>query len=131
MNVCWSLDFLSDPLTDRRALRPFAAVDSCSKLSPVLKCNVGMPAERVIRILDRAIELYGKRRAVRTDNGPEFRSRALDASYYGRGIKHRFIPPGKPIENAFAESFNGQLRYELIHRHCFSSVRRAQDLCAD
>lgn len=70
MNDCWSLDFLSDALTDGRALRVFASVDDCSKLSPALECDVAMPAERVIRILDRAIELYGKPRAVRTDNGP-------------------------------------------------------------
>ncbi len=131
VNDCWSLDFLSDALTDGRALRVLAVVDDHSKRSPALECDVAMPAERVIRILDRAIELYGQPKAVRTDNGPEFTSRVFDAWCYQRGIEHRLIRPGKPTENAFAESFNGRVRDELLNQHCFSTVRHSQDLCAD
>jgi putative transposase len=128
-NDCWSMDFLSDALADGRSLRVFGAVDDCSKLSPSLVVDVAMPTARILRALDQAIEEYGQPRAIRTDNGPEFTSRAFDAWCYERGIEHRFIRPGKPVENAFAESFNARVRDELLNQHCFSSVQHARDLC--
>ena len=71
VNDCWSMDFLSDSLTDNRALRVFAAVDDHSRRCVALEFDVSLPGERVTRILDRAIEEYGKPRAIRTDTGPE------------------------------------------------------------
>lgn len=130
-NDCWSMDFLSDSLTDRRGLRVFAVVDDHSRLCTVLDCDISLPAARVTRMLDRAIEEHGKPRRIRTDNGPEFTSKAFDAWAYQHGIEHHFIRPGKPVENAFAESFNGRVRDELLNQHCFSSVRHARDLCEE
>lgn len=130
-NDCWSMDFLSDAMTDGRALRVFAVVDDHSKLCPSLGCDVSLPAGRVVRMLDQAIELHGTPRAIRTDNGPEFTSRAFDEWCYTRGIQHHFIRPGKPVENAFAESFNSRVRDEMLNQHCFTSVRQAQDLLDD
>ena len=83
------------------------------------------------RTLDQAIETYGKPRAIRSDNGPEFTSRAFDAWAYRHGIEHHFIRPGKPVENAFAESFNGRPRDELLDQHCFESLRHARGLGED
>ena len=131
VNDCWSMDFLSDSMTDGRALRVFAVVDDYSKLSTALECDISLPAQRVLRILDRAIETYGTPKCIRTDNGPEFTSRAFDRWCYERGIEHHPIRPGKPIENAYAESFNGRVRDELLNQHCFTSVRHAQDLLED
>ena len=130
-NDCWSMDFLSDSLTDGRAMRAFAAVDDHSRRCVALDFDVSLPAERVTRILDQAIETYGKPAAIRTDNGPEFTSRVLDAWAYEHGIEHHFIRPGKPAENAYAESFNGRLRDELLNQHCFSSLRHARELGED
>ena len=82
-------------------------------------------------MLDHAIGQYGKPRRLRTDNGPEFTARALDAWAYAHGIEHHFIRPGKPMENAFAESFNGRVRDEFLNQHCFRSVQHARDLSAE
>ena len=128
---CWSMDFLSDTLTDGRGLRVFAVVDDHSKLCPALECDISLPARRVLRILDRAVELHGKPRRIRTDNGPEFTSKAFDEWCYEHGIEHHTIRPGRPVENAFAESFNSRVRDELLNQHCFTSVRHAQDLIDD
>lgn len=130
-NECWSMDFLSDSLTDGRTLRFFTAIDDCSKLCVALTSDVSLPALRVTRSLDEAIERHGKPRAIRTDNGPEFTSKHFDVWAYTHGIEHHFIRPGKPIENAIAESFNGRVRDELLNQHCFSSVRHAVALAAD
>lgn len=130
-NECWSMDFLSDSMTDGRTLRVFTVVDDCSKLCVALVCDVSLPAARIVRELDRAIEIYGKPEAFRSDNGPEFIAKVLDEWAYTHGIEHHFIRPGKPIENAIAESFNGRVRDELLNQHCFSSVRHAVALAAD
>src|SRR5690606_32164898 len=60
------------------------------------------------------------------DNGPEMTSRALDQWAYERGTKLRFIAPGKPVQNAFIESFNGRLRDECLNLNWFSSVSDAR-----
>lgn len=67
INDCWSMDFLSDSLTDGRAMRVFAAVDNFSRRCVALDFDVALPAPRVTRILDQAIESYGKPRAIVTD----------------------------------------------------------------
>ena len=131
VNDCWSMDFLSDGLEDRRALRIFAAIDDYSRCGVAMEFDVALPAERVTRILDRAIETYGAPRRIRTDNGPEFTSRAFDSWCYRHGIEHHFIRPGKPVENAFAESFNSRIRDEFLSQHCFRSLAHARDLGAD
>lgn len=124
------MDFLSDALNDGRGLRVFAAVDDYSKRCIALECDVALPAARVLRTLDQAIEEYGKPTAIRTDNGPEFTSKAFDRWAYDRGIEQHFIRPGKPVENAFAESLNSRIRDEHLNLHCFSSVQHARDLSA-
>ena len=60
------------------------------------------------------------------DNGSEFASRALDAWAYREGVKLDFIRPGKPVENAFIESFNGRLRDECLNTQVFASLEDAQ-----
>jgi putative transposase len=131
VNDCWSMDFLTDALVDGRALRVFAVIDDFSRRCVALEFDVAMPAERVTRMLDQAIETYGKPRRIRSDNGPEFTSKALDAWAYEQDIEHHFISPGKPIENALAESLNGRIRDEFLNQHCFRSISHARDLGVD
>jgi putative transposase len=131
VNDCWSMDFLSDSLTDGRAIRIFAVIDDHSRLCTCIDADTSMPAGRVIRALASAIEIHGKPRAIRTDNGPEFTSRALDEWLHEQGITHHFIRPGRPVENAFAESFNGRVRDEFLNQHLFHSVRHAKDLALE
>ena len=125
------MDFLSDSLVDGRALRVFAAVDDYPRRCVAMEFDLALPAGRVTRVLDRAIAAYGKPTRIRTDNGPEFTSKAFDAWAYAHGIEHQFTRPGKPVENAFAESLNGRIRDEFLNQHCFRSVRHACDLGRD
>jgi putative transposase len=62
------------------------------------------------------------------DNGTEFVSKATDAWAYGHNVRLDFIRPGRPVENAFIESFNGRLRDECLNSHVFASVAEAQVL---
>ena len=93
VNDCWSMDFHSDALEDRSALRVSAAIDDFSRRGVAIEFDVALPAERVTRILDRAIETYGKPRRIRTDNGPEFTSRAFDTWCYTHGICLLYTSP--------------------------------------
>jgi len=62
------------------------------------------------------------------DNGPEFAGRVLDEWAHRRGIRLRFIRPGKPVENAYAERFNGKFRDECLNEHWFTSLNHARAL---
>ena len=62
------------------------------------------------------------------DHGTEFQSRALEDWAYRRGVQLDFIRPGKPVENAFIESFNGRLRDECLNVHQFASLAEAQHI---
>ena len=73
----------------------------------------------------------GLPKSITVDNGPEFISKALDAWAYRNGVKLQFIRPGKPIENAFIESFNGRLRDELLNETLFRSLPHARAVLED
>ena len=64
------------------------------------------------------------------DHGTEFQSLALEDWAYRRGVQLDFIRPGKPVENAFIESFNGRLRDECLNVHQFTSPAEAQHIRA-
>jgi putative transposase len=130
-NEAWSIDFMSDSLTDGRSFRLFNAVDDLTREAVVMEVGISLTAGRVIRALDHAIEERGKPARMTMDNGPEFTSRALDAWAYERGIELHFIRPGKPTENAFVESFNGSVRDECLCQHCFRDLGEACELVED
>jgi putative transposase len=69
---------------------------------------------------------HGAPRRIRVDNGPEFISKTLDLSAYSKGATLGFSRPGKPVQNAFVESFNGKLRDECLNEHVFTSLTEAR-----
>jgi len=127
-NQRWSMDFVSDTLENGRSIRVLTVVDDCSRLSPAIEVDTSIAGERVTRVLERAGELHGFPKTIVVDNGPEFTGKVLDAWAHRRGIQLHFIRPGKPVENAFAESFNGRLREECLNQHVFVDLRAAQEL---
>lgn len=85
-----------------------------------------LPGLRVARVLDRLHAAIGLPQCIVVDNGPEFAGRTLDAWAYARGVTLRFIRPGKPIENAYVESFNGKFRDGCLNEHWFISLADAK-----
>lgn len=131
VNEAWSMDFMSDALVDGRKIRIFNVVDDLSREAVTMEVDTSLPAARVIRALNRAIEERSKPNRIMMDNGPEFTSNALDAWAYERGIELHFITPGKPIENAVVESFNARVREECLNQHCFFSMQEAEAIIED
>jgi putative transposase len=127
-NHWWAMDFLKDALATDRAFRVFTLEDLFSREALALELDFSLPALRVIRELDRVAAGRGYPTYLRVDNGPEFVSKALDAWAYQHGVQLVFIDPGKPIQNAHVESFNGKVRDEFLNEHWFASIREAQVL---
>jgi len=127
-NQKWSMDFVSDSIVTGRRFRALAIVDDYSRECPAIEVDTSLGGTRVVGVLERLAELRGLPDVITVDNGPEFASKALDEWAYRKGIKLDFIRPGKPIENAFAESFNGRLRDECLNDNWFLSVKHAREV---
>lgn len=117
---------MHDALADGRGFRILTVVDQRSRSSPVLEMASRMSGYTVGEALDRVLETAPPPHSITVDHGTEFQSRALEDWAYRRGVQLDFIRPGKPIENAFIESFNGRLRDECLNVHQFASIADAQ-----
>jgi putative transposase len=120
------MDFVRDTLSDGRAFRALTLVDDCTRECPVIEVDLSLGSARVVAVLERLAETRGLPRTIVVDNGPEFQSRALDAWAHHRRVQLQFIRPGKPVENAFIESFNGKLRDECLNQYWFLSLADAR-----
>jgi putative transposase len=126
-NQRWSLDFLSDAMTDGRRFRVLAIVDDFTRECLVLVADTSLPGLRVARELDTVIAIRGRPGTIVSDNGTELTSMAILRWSQERQIAWHYIAPGKPQQNAFIESFNGRLRDELLNETLFSSLAHARE----
>jgi putative transposase len=120
------MDFVHDTLADGRPFRVLTVVDNWSRQSPLLEVGFRMSGATVGQVLDRARNGGVGPRSITVDHGTEFQSRALEDWAYHRGVQLDFIRPGKPVENAVIEFFNGRLRDECLNVHQFTSLADAQ-----
>ena len=121
--------FLHDQLFDGQKIRILAVIDLYSRFSPALDPRFSYRAPDVVGTLDRAAAVTGYPRTIRVDNGPEFVSRDLDLWAFQHGVTLDFSRPGKPTDNAFAESFNGKVRAECLNTAWFLSLDDARRKC--
>ena len=120
------MDFVHGTLADGRPFRILTVVDNWSRQSPVLKPEVRMSGELVGQALNRAMKGNPGPRSITVDHGTEFQSRALEDWAYRCGAELDFIHLGRPVGNAFIESFNGRLRNECLNVHQFQSFDEAR-----
>jgi putative transposase len=112
INEIWSMDFVADALFDGRKLRMLTVVDLYTRECLAIDVGQSLKGDDVVRVLNEICSLRGKPRTIKTDNGSEFISKAMDKWAYERGVELDFSRPGKPTDNAGVESFNGRLRQE-------------------
>jgi putative transposase len=122
----WSMDFVHDALADGRPFRVLTVVDHWSRQCPILEAASSMSGRTVGDVLDQALTAGAAPRSITVDHGTEFMSRALEDWAFARGVQLDFIRPGKPVENAFIEAFNGRLRDECLNVHQFTSIEDAR-----
>jgi putative transposase len=120
------MDFVHDALADGRPFRVLTVVDQWSHESPLLEVATAMSGRAVADALDRVLVEAAIPRSITVDHGTEFTSRALEDWAYHRGVVLDFIHPGKPVQNAHIESFNGRLRDECPNVHQFVSLEDAR-----
>lgn len=125
-NQRWSLDFVSDTLTDSRRFRMLAVVDDFTRECITLVADTSLSGVRVGRELDTVIARRGKPQTIVSDNGTEFTSMAILRWSQEAEVAWHYIAPGKPQQNAFVESFNGRLRDELLNETLFTSLAHAR-----
>jgi putative transposase len=125
-NQRWSMDFVRDTLGDGRAFRALTVVDDFTRESLAIEVDTSLPGERVMQVLERLAATRGLPRGIVCDNGPEFAGQVLDQWANRRGVALLFIEPGKPVQNAFAESFNGRLRDECLNETWFWTLVEAR-----
>ena len=130
LNQRWSLDFASDAFSDGRRFRILAIVDDFTRECLALVADTSLPGLRVVRELDALISIRGRPATCVSDNGTELTSTAILRWSQERLVEWHYIAPGKPQQNAFAESFIGRLRDELLNETLFSSLSHARDVLA-
>ena len=126
-NQRWSLDFVSDQMTDGRRFRILTVIDNCTRECLALVADTSLSGARVARELDAIIAQRGRRPdTIVSDNGTEYTSNAILAWTDDSGVGWHYIAPGKPQQNGYNESFNGRLRDELLNETLFRSLPHAR-----
>jgi len=131
INQSWSMDFMCDSLVDGRRFRLLNIIDDYNRESLAIEIDTSLPSLRVIRTLQRLIELKTKPQMIRVDNGPEFISDRLQQWCDEHKISLQFIQPGKPMQNAFIERNNGSLRKELLDAYLFYSLTEVRTMAEE
>lgn len=126
-NDCWSLDFMSDSLTDGRSYRALNVIDDFNREGLAVEVDHSLPSARVVRVLDQVAEERGYPRKLRSDNGPEFIARALEAWAEENKVELAPIEPGKPTQNAYIERYNRTFRQEVLDVYAFGDLDEVRD----
>jgi putative transposase len=126
LNDTWSADFVMDALANGRRIKCLTVVDDFSRECVDIAVDYGIGGQYVTRVLDQVGQFRGYPKAIRTDQGPEFTSRAFMAWAHARGVQHLINDAGKPTQNAYIESFNGKFRDECLNEQWFESLPQAR-----
>jgi putative transposase len=131
LNETWSADFMADALWSGRRFRTFNVIDGFSREALRIEIDTSLPSGRVIRALDELVELRGKPKRLRLDNGPELISHALAQWARDNLVELCFIQPGKPTQNALIERFNRTMRTEVLDRYIFNNMNEVRQMLED
>jgi len=128
LNQRWSADFVHDTLRAGRRFRCLAVVDDFSHESLAIEVDFSLSGSRMTRTLDATAEVRGYPETLVLDNGPENTSLAMLRWSIDHRVRLHFIAPGKPVQNAFVESFNGKFRDECLNEHEFLTLDEAREI---
>lgn len=121
-NICWSIDFMSDVLSNGRRFRTLNVIDDYNREALLIKPAMSLPARYVTRLIDEIASLRGYPNIIRVDNGPEFISMVFKEWANFNGIFIQYIQPGKPAQNGFIERFNRTYREDVLDMYIFENL---------
>lgn len=127
-NDRWSLDFVHDRLCSNRRYRILGVGDDCTRENLALEADFAFSGVRMTRVLDAIAVERGYPKTIVLDNGPEMVSLAMLRWAVDRGVRLHHIAPGKPVQNAFCESFNARLRDECLNEYDFVSLAHVHEI---
>ena len=129
-NQTWSLDFMSDSLSGGRKFRTLNILDDFDREALAIEVSMSIPSEHVVRVLERVVYFRDKPKRLRVDNGPEFVAQAFVEWCKKEAIEILYIQPGKPMQNAYIERFNGSFRRDVLDANWFNSLEEVRH-CAE
>ena len=129
-NARWSLDFVHDQFANGRRFRVLNVVDDVTRECLASVPDTSISGARVARELTLLVAKHGKPDMIVSDNGTEFTSNAILAWASERRLAWHYIQPGKPMQNAYIESFNGRMRDELLNEALFFGLENARQRLA-
>ena len=121
-NQAWSMDFVSDQLTNGTRFRALTVIDVFTREALTIRVGQRLRAEHVVEECNRLVARRGSPVRIFVDNGSEFSGRLLDLWAYHHQVQIDFSRPGKPTDNSFVESFNGSFRDECLNVHWFETI---------
>jgi putative transposase len=127
-NQTWSLDFMSDSLSNGRTFRTLNVIDDFNREALWIEVDTSLPAERVVRVLEQLLDWRGKPTHIRMDNGPELISQRLESWAKEKNIALLHIQPGKPAQNAYIERFNRTYREEVLDAYLFDDLEEVRNI---
>lgn len=130
-NQEWAMDFMSDALFDGRKIRTLNVIDHFNRKCLGIKIGFNMPARIAIQSIENIIEIHGKPKRIRTDNGPEFRSKLFQKWLFNNNIEWSKIQKGKPQQNAIVERFNKTYREDVLDSNIFKDILHASEITQD
>lgn len=130
-NEEWAIDFMHDSLVNGRRIRSLNIIDPFNRECKGIYIRYNLPSVRVIELLEQSIEKHGKPQFIRTDNGPEFISKAFQLWLHNNGIGWSKIRKGSPQENCFIERFNKTMREDFLDANLFYTAEAADEMAAE
>jgi putative transposase len=127
-NQTWSLDFMSDSLSNGRAFRTLNVIDDYNREALWIEVDTFLPAERVVRVLEQLLSWRGQPASIRMDNGPELISQRLESWAKEKNIALLHIQPGKPAQNAYIERFNRTYREDVLDAYLFDDLQEVRHI---
>lgn len=109
-NHVWGYDFVFDQTEDARQLKCLTVVDEFTRQGLAIDVGRSLTASDMIRSLERLFQEYGRPACLRSDNGPELVSAAVQTWLKDKHVDTHYIDPGSPWQNAYSESFNSVFR---------------------
>jgi transposase InsO family protein len=125
-NHVWSYDFVETRTHDGRKFRMLNVLDEFSRECLAIRVDRKLKAADVIDVLSDLFILRGVPAHIRSDNGPEFIAKSVQSWIAAVGARTAYITPGSPWENGYVESFNAQIRNELLNGEIFYTLKEAQ-----
>jgi putative transposase len=130
-NERWSMDFVADALGDGTKIRLLTVIDLFTRECLAIRVAHSLTASAVTDTLEAIVRQRGRPEVITVDNGTEFTSTHFDVWAYASRIRIDYIRPGRPVENAWIESFNGRLREECLNTSWFQTLDDARRAIED